>query len=66
MRLKSLTPKRVTNRQSIEDIIKDGFCPICREKLTESWNKAETHKYQFCNRNITHHRLLIDYMKDSD
>ena len=67
MKLQSLNPKKVkTYKQKIEAIIKDGFCPVCKEKLVEQWNIPHTHKYQTCPIINQHHIILVDYEKDDD
>lgn len=50
----------------IEACIKAGFCPVCKEKLTTEWNRVHTHKFQFCPINESHHKQLVDYVKDQD
>lgn len=53
-------------QQAIKTRIDAGFCPVCGTTLKNEWNKFHTHKYQFCPTSESHHRKLIDYVKDED
>ena len=50
----------------IDALLKGGICPVCASYLKSEWNKFHTHKYEFCPMSESHHKKLIDYVKDED
>lgn len=56
--------RRVQNK--INTQISLGICPVCNSRLIEIWNTQNTHKYQVCSFTDSHHKVIIDYVKDED
>lgn len=73
MKLKSLNSKRkpsisqAIDKQMEEDIkLDENICPVCNSKLTTYWNVQQTHKYEVCTNDESHHKRTVDYVKDDD